>query len=165
MVPKLSRDTKHKSNHHNLHLLGVFLAALQQRRASCSVRWVAGGRGFRGQQCVKENLRGKNRQIKKFTAHVGWKVHQNVQNFWAIIMWAEMSFFPKTCGFLARKHRHFPLKEGYINIPVIVPVRRWPQWGGVGWSIWYFALEHVAWLGISEIHLHSVVHRPASSIR
>ena len=59
MVPKLSRDTKHESNHHNLHLLGVFLAALQQRRASCSVRWVAGGRGFRGQQCVKENLRGK----------------------------------------------------------------------------------------------------------
>jgi len=63
MVPKLSRDTKPESNHHDLHLLGVFLAALQQRRASCSVRWVAGGRGFRGQQCVKENLGGK--KVKK----------------------------------------------------------------------------------------------------
>ena len=155
MVPKLSRDTKPESNHHDLHLLGVFLAALQQRRASCSgKRWVAGGRGFRGQQCVKENLGGKKSTVKKIQRPLWGEKFQfggipqfpnpfisgvTVAGYPAFPKRApkraecseqfccewHMSFFPpRLVASLGEESVKNPLKGGYINIPVIVPVRR-----------------------------------------
>ena len=41
----------------------------------------------------------------------------------------------------------FKKKHIYIYIPVIIPVRRWSQWGGLGWGgvgmMTFLAHEHI----------------------
>ena len=111
----------------------------------------------------KRTLGAKNRPIQKFTAHVGWtysswrnptsfpthlfqgsrlqvtqrsqKEHQNVQNFWAILLWVAHELFPpKTCGKPRRGNTvKNPLKGGYLVIQSdLFGMVKWP-FGKVKW--------------------------------